>query len=413
MAATGQPGEKKVILITGATGHVGRNLVSKILKSDDSSMLILLIRGDSNVNVKERLKKLLDSLPLAPDAQKARQRVSAVRGDITLPRLGISEPDFYDLAFRVTHIIHSAASVRFNLPVEEARTINVGGTKNVMDLARQAKAKGRLQRIAYIGTAYVSGNRAGMIKENELGCGQEFSNSYEQTKYEAEQYVRELSDELPVVIFRPSIIVGDSRTGDTSSFNVIYVPLKYISRGLLRFLPGRASTPLDIVPVDFVCAAVFHILFKTEDSVGKTFHLCAGRDKAATAGEFTDLAAEYLNRLHARKHISRVKFIPLRWVRILGLFLSHPVREKLKKLRAYAPYLENEKYFEIDNAKAALEGTGIEPPRFESYFWTLVRYSVQANWGEEVAESSLGKFLPLPNSPPIPLEALASHKYFS
>ncbi|MEW5900183.1 MAG: SDR family oxidoreductase [Acidobacteriota bacterium] len=394
MEAKNQAGERKVIFLTGATGHVGQNLVPKILGSDDASSLILLIRGDSDVEVEERLEKLLGSLPPVLDAQKTRERVSAVRGDITLPRLGISESGFHELASTVTYIIHSAASVMFRLPLEEARKINVEGTKNVMGLARQAKSKGRLQRVAYIGTAFVSGNRTGMIKEEELDCGQQFSNSYEQTKFEAEKYVRELCGELPVVIFRPSIIVGDSQTGDTSTFNVIYIPLKYISRGLLKFLPGSPSTSLDIVPVDFVCAAICHILFKANDSVGKTFHLCAGRDKAPTAGEVTDLAVKYFNRFQAQKHISRIKFIPVRWVRILEFFLRPPVREKLEKLKACAPYLENGKHFETANARAALDGTGIEPPPFRLYFWSLLRYSVLANWGEEAAESSLGKFLP-------------------
>ncbi len=395
MEARSQARERTVVFLTGASGHVGKNLVPKLLESDDRSLLILLIRGASDAEVAERLDKVLDSLPSALDTQKTRQRIRAVRGDITLPRLGLSESCFVELASTVTHVIHSAASVMFRLSLEEARKTNVEGTKNVMALAREAKSNGRLQRVAYIGTAYVSGDRRGMIKEEELDCGQRFCSSYEQTKFEAEKYVRGLSGRLPMMIFRPSIIAGDSRTGRTSAFNAIYIPLKYISRGLVKFLPGSRSTPLDIVPSDYVCAAICHILFKTTDGMGKTFHLCAGRDRASTAGEVTDLAVEYLNQFQSPMRISRVRFIPQRVVRILELFLSRQVREKLKKLKAYAPYLVNEKYFETDNTRAALRGTGIEPPNFKRYFRSILRYSVLANWGEKPEQPPLSRFPPL------------------
>lgn len=398
MGAKHKTGKEKVIFLTGATGQVGQNLIPEILRSDEDSLLILLIRGTSNVEVEERLKKLLSSLSPACYAQRAGERVRAVRGDITLPCLGLSESCFSGLASRITHIIHSAASVRFQLPLEEARKINVEGTKNVMDLARQAKLKGRLQRVAYIGTAFVSGNRSGLIKETELDCGQQFTNSYEQTKFEAEQYVRQLSGELPLTIFRPSIIVGDSRTGSTSAFNVIYGPLKYISRGLVKFLPGSPGAPLDVVPVDFVCQAICHILFKVKDGVGRTFHLCAGREKATTAGEIVDLAVEYFNQFQPQKHIPQIRFIPARCLRILELFLSRPVKEKLKKLKVFVPYLNTTRCFDTANTRAALKNTGIEPPLFRRYFRPLLRYSLLVNWGEQAASTSAGQFFTQPQA---------------
>ena len=105
-----------------------------------------------------------------------------------------------------------------------------------------------------MGTAYVAGERTGLVREDELAVGQSYRNTYEQTKAEAEALVRSRLGSLPGVILRPSIIVGDSRTGVTSSFKMMYWPLKIYARGLWRTVPGYPDAVLDIVPVDFVAS---------------------------------------------------------------------------------------------------------------------------------------------------------------
>ena len=126
-------------------------------------------------------------------------------------------------------MIHCAATVRFDHSLDEARRINVEGTRRVLDFAAAAP---RLRSLAYVGTAYVAGDRTGLVRENELDAGQSFRNTYEQTKAEAEALVRSRLGSLPGVILRPSIIVGDSRTGVTSSFKMLYWPLKIYARRL-------------------------------------------------------------------------------------------------------------------------------------------------------------------------------------
>ncbi len=220
----------------------------------------------------------------------------AVRGDITQERLGLSDNEYETLAGSVTHIVHSAATVKFRTPLPEARSINVEGTRRVMDFARLAVRRGRLERVAHISTAFVSGDRPGLIREDELNSRQKFTNSYEKTKFEAECLVREAYADLPWVILRPSIIVGNSRTGATTAFNVLYIPLKYMARGLVRFLPGSPDTPIDIVPVDFVCRAIDRLLFSGRDHRGRTFHLCAGPQAATTVGHVLELAQDFLKK---------------------------------------------------------------------------------------------------------------------
>ena len=122
-------------------------------------------------------------------------------------------------------------------------------------------ARAQLRSLAYVGTAYVAGERTDLVRESELAVGQSYRNTYEQTKAEAEALVRSRLGSLPGVILRPSIIVGDSRTGVTSSFKMMYWPLKIYARRLWRTVPGYPDAVLDIVPVDFVAAAVARLAF--------------------------------------------------------------------------------------------------------------------------------------------------------
>jgi thioester reductase-like protein len=390
--------ERKVVFLTGATGHVGRNLIPMLLASEDTS-LILLIRGNSDAEVEDRLNELLLSLAGTLDLSQVCNRVRAVRGDITRDRLGLSESRYMALARSVTHIIHSAATVRFRNPLAEARDINVEGTKKVFTLARLAWECGRLKRVAHISTAYVSGNRKGLIREDDLDCGQGFSNSYEKTKFEAEAFIRKSCSELPWVIFRPSIIVGDSRTGVTTAFNVLYIPLKYLARGIARFLPGSPDTPLDIVPVDFVCRAISQILFGAADCRRRTFHLCAGPEMATTVGKVLELAIDFFQHRRPQVRLPHLRFVSRKWLKLIGFlapFLGDSEKRALRKLKWFAPHLALVRFFDISQTQNMMgEAAGGTPP-FEAYYRPLLEYCLRTNWGEEMRESVRGQKLARP-----------------
>jgi thioester reductase-like protein len=347
---------KKVVFITGATGLIGSHLVARILKDDPTTQLALLVRGDSDEDAKKRLEGTLGMWLSEADLQPMKKRIRVIKGDITLSRLGLSGTLYDQVAGQITHIIHSAATVQFQLPLECARLVNLGGTKNVMALARSAKRAGRLQHVAYVSTAYVCGDREGTISEEELECRQQFVNTYEQTKLESERFIRELMGELPLVVFRPSIVVGDSVTGRTTAFNVLYAPLKLIYRRIVDTLPGNPRIPLDVVPVDFVTAAINHICLKSTDGIGKTYHLTAGEDKTTTTGQIVELAVSYFNRMDTKQHIQPTKFLPLKTFRAIG------GKRLVQALEAYQPYLCTHKIFNNANTLSALRGTNIAPP---------------------------------------------------
>ena len=194
------------------------------------------------------------------------------------PNCGLDAAAYQRLSAETTRVIHSAATVRFDHSLDEARRINVEGTRRVLDFAAGVR---QLRSLAYVGTAYVAGERSDLVRESELAVGQSYRNTYEQTKAEAEALVRSRLGSLPGVILRPSIIVGDSRTGVTSSFKMMYWPLKIYARRLWRTVPGFPDAVLDIVPVDFVAASVARLVFD-EAALGSTVHLCAGPRGSAT-----------------------------------------------------------------------------------------------------------------------------------
>lgn len=372
----------KIVFLTGATGLVGGNLIPRILKDPNAIRLILLVRGSSDREAEQRVNEMLGTLSPEIENDQAKRRIQVVCGDITLDKLGLAENLYNRLAEEVTHVIHSAATVQFQLPLECARLVNCTGTENVMTLAHCAQKTGHLKQVAYVSTAYVAGDREGLILETELDYGQQFSNTYERTKLEAEKIVHRWMSELPITIFRPSIIVGNSQTGRTTAFNVLYPPLKLIQRDLIRVLPGSENTPLDVVPVDFVADTIDHIFLKTEQGIGKTYHLTAGEENSTTAGEVVDSAVDYFNKAGGNLH--RVQFMPVeRYHKAERSLLGHE-RRIWQAMERYESYISVNRMFDNGNACSALRGSEITAPDFGTYFHAILGYCLQTDWGKRL-----------------------------
>ena len=370
-----------VIFLTGATGLVGSNLIPRVLRNDNTSQLVLLVRGRGERDARRRLTDLLAHVSPELVSDDVKRRITVLEGDITAERLGLPDSLYTDLSSSVTHIIHSAASVQFQLPLEEARRINVSGTSKVMQLAQHAMSAGKLQRVAYVSTAYVSGKRSGDVFEDELDCGQDFANTYERSKFESERHVRSLMKELPITVFRPSIIVGDSLSGRTLTFNVLYFPLKLIHRGLLRILPGSHHTPTDVVPVDYVCDALCHIFLNTNKGIGKTYHLTAGSSRATTAGEVVDLAVEFFNETSATRRLREVRFVPRHLYRAVARLMNGWAKKALELMSIYESYLCVQRIYSDLNTRDALRDSHIAPPLFKTYYHSILQYCVDSDWG--------------------------------
>lgn len=372
---------RSCVVLTGATGFLGRELLWKLMgELPPEQDIVCLIRGDSDAVAEQRLHALLTEASPLPVGAPGRARVHAIAGDISQPRLGLSEAAFAALAVRTTDIYHGAATVRFDLPLAEARRTNVEGTRAMLELAEKARQAGCLRRFHYIGTAYVAGGRKGLVLESDHGGVPSFNNTYEETKCEAEGVVREhLGAGLPVTIYRPSIVVGDSKSGYTSSFKVMYWPLKVFARGLIPIVPASRASIVDLVPVDFVVNAIW-ALGQREDSVGRCYHLAAGPEHATSIGEAIDLAAEFF-------HVYKPLFVPIatfeKYVRpVLNFVMRGKRRQALETGRVYVPYLNYGASFDTRNARQDLRESGLAVPDVRDYFETLMRYCVESDWGK-------------------------------
>ncbi|WCB96303.1 nucleotide-sugar epimerase [Baekduia alba] len=338
------------LLLTGATGFLGGELLVRLIERTDRD-IVALIRADDADAAQARLDATLATL-LPPEAIVP-GRVRAVAAHLDQPGLGLDEPALDALAAEIDTVVHCAASVQFTLPYDEAYAINVGGTRAMLDLA--ARAPG-LERFVHVSTAYVAGDRPGPYCESEGDVGQRPRNTYEQTKLIAERHV--LDAGLPCTsILRPSIVVGDSRTGWTPAFNVIYWPLRAFARGLFPVVPADADARVDIVPVDTVADALLTLADGPERS--GTFHVVAG-DDAPTARRLTELAA-----------------------RAFGAALPDFVApgtapEVEQRAGAFLPYFRVPGVFRTDAASRM----GFVAPPLESYFANLLRYADEARWGK-------------------------------
>jgi thioester reductase-like protein len=300
-------------------------------------------------------------------------RVEAVPADLTAPGLGIAQDRADELARSVTDVIHAAASVSFDLPLDEARAINVRGTERVLELAGRAPA---LRRFAYVSTAYVAGTHEGTFTEADLDVGQSFRNSYERSKHEAESIVREHGERLPVTILRPSIVVGDRRSGWTASFNVLYAPLRAFSRGLYPAVPAVRSAPVDVVSVDYVADAIVSVC-ESDGGIGETYHLTASAD-AATVGDLVDLATSYFERPLRVLDPDEFERDMEPELRRSG---SSAQRAVLERSRIYFPYFRLGVRFDDRRARSRLEPAGIRVAPLRDYFRALADHAVAARWG--------------------------------
>lgn len=374
------------VLLTGATGFLGRQLLALfITKLPPDTPIFCLIRGSKNdpdgpQTAQGRLGALLGQMGFGRLDSPEVARVQAVDGDLCEEELGLSTTDHATLVSQVGYIFHGAASVRFDLPLATARQINVEGTRRVLELAQQMVGPTKRPRFAYIGTAFVAGTQAGLVLEDDLRPDLPFHNTYEQTKAEAEQLVRQAFSNpgLAVTLFRPSIIVGDSRTGATSSFKVMYWPLKVFSRGLFPIVPASRDGIVDLVPVDFVAAAIF-VLALRDDTDRKCFHLAAGPQGNMTIGEALQLAAAFFR---VRKPWFVKTEIFEQCIRpVFRLLFFGKRRKALDAGRVYVPYLNYRAVFDTTNLQAALAETGLVAPDVRTYFHRLLRYCVDSDWG--------------------------------
>jgi long-chain acyl-CoA synthetase len=343
------------LLLTGATGFVGMEVLARVLERTDRDV-IALVRAADDGAAQARVDELLTTL-VAPRLRPRSGRVRALAADLEAPGLGLSPVAREWIAGSISAVVHCAASISFTLPIDEARRINVDGTREVVGLALDAQERGALERFVHVSTAYVAGDRNGLVNEHDGDVGQGFRNTYERTKLEAEEVVRDSG--LPAAIVRPSIIVGDSVTGWTQAFNVVYWPLQAFARGLFPTVPADPGARVDIVPVDIVADALLELL--SGPVRGGAFHVVSG-DRAPTNKRMATMAAAAFD------------VVPPRFVR------SGEDTRAEQRAGALLPYFHVRCTFDARRARQQLGATA---PPIEDYFPALMRYARESRWGKQ------------------------------
>lgn len=368
------------VFITGVTGFVGRYMVDRIVRRADVDGVDVLVRARDEEHARQRLLK---SMRYAVSGERAEEVVSLmtpVIGDLKSERFGLDEATWQALAERTDSILHAAANVRFDQRIEDARAENVFGTQQAAALGLEAQQRGGLRRFDWVGTAFVAGLRRDVVGEGDLRHDAGWKNPYEQSKYEAELWLREEASSLPLTVFRPSIVVGESATGATTNFGMMYWPIRLYSKGWWRTVVGSAKTPVDIVPVDFVAGAI-ECLSRSGQPVGATYHLTAGTDGAVTIERLAELVQEFFGGRGPR--FMDPDFF-MKWVRpVVDLFLWGPRRRVLQEGgRFFIPYFSGNPLFDNTDAAAALAAHGIDVPRVDDYFTNLLTFCRDTDFGK-------------------------------
>lgn len=348
------PAPKRHVLFTGFPGFIGRYLLKHLLIQEPQTRVVALVEERALMQARRQLETLEPS---------QRARVQLITGDVVSMDLGLSGEEFEDLTGRITQIFHMAANHSLKLELAQAEAVNVGGTRSVIEFARECR---RLERLVHFSSCYVSGDRIGVITEEELSMGQRFRNPYEATKYRAEVLVRAAMSEVPITVLRPSIVVGDSRTGEMDRMDGLYQVgvMVAMSPAVVPLpLPGDGVAPLNMVPVDFVADAALAIS-RDPRAQGRTFHVV----------DPNPLASRTVYEMMAHKAGRRVP--PLRISTGLTRMLI-----KLPGLDYLAPqgmqtlqYLNHLAIYNSPNTLEILHGTGVMCPRFEAYADRLMEY---------------------------------------
>ena len=259
--------EKRTIFLTGATGLVGSYLLKIVL--ENGHKVYALARSNGEKSARDRVIEKLKFW----DEEVSVDKLKVVEGDITETDLGINSQIKNKLEKEVEEIFHCAAETGFNFPLRYVRTVNVNGTKNILKLALQLHKNGNLKKVNYVSTAYVCGAYKGKFSESDFNLRQRFNTSYEKSKFEAEILVRNTRKKgIWIDIFRPSIVIGESKTGKIITFSQgLYQLFHILKQNIFDFFPSK-NYSVNLVPVDELCKSMLLIAHKTKMH-NKTYHV--------------------------------------------------------------------------------------------------------------------------------------------
>lgn len=355
------------IFLTGSTGYLGSYLAAGLFIGHRDS-LNLLVRAKSEQEARERLWHSLQlhfEFPEFRDYLATRVRI--FRGDLTSERFGLSDDEYQKLVDTTDSLIHCAASLN-RKSEKQCLNVNLRGSLEVIQLARRIQNRNGLRRYSHVSTVAVAGTRQDeVVREDEsIDWARSDYDPYARTKKFCEHMVHQLLPDVPRTIFRPAIVLGDSRRPETTQFDMVQA---FSLLASLPVLPLRADDRVDIVPADYVSKAITTIHQKAS-AAHSTYHLSSGTD-SQTYREITDALAKE-GGWHKPAYVSSLGSPfsgTVNW-------LSHrknAVGRGASLLKVFWPYLVWNTVF--DNSRVVAELGGEVPAKFSTYAYPLLRFS--------------------------------------
>ncbi|WP_224392378.1 SDR family oxidoreductase [Pseudonocardia sp. ICBG1293] len=348
------------VLFTGFPGFLGSALLPRTLRRAPEARAVAVVQDKFLDQARSTLARLERESPGIAG------RTDLVSGDITVDGLGLDPAVRERLFAGPLEIFHLAAVYDLSVPADVAWRVNVDGTRHVVRLAEAAP---ELVRLQYVSTCYVSGRYDGIFSETDLELGQPFANHYDHTKHEAERVVAKARDAgLPVSVYRPSVVVGDSVTGATQKYDGPYYVLQLLARQGRRAvmpLPGAAGrTRFNLVPSDYVVDGI-DALAGHPPAVNRTFALA--QPAPPTVPEMCEVFADRLG--------TRLRTVPMP-VGLAAFSIDHVpgVGRLFRTPSSTLEYLTHPTHYDTAATTATLAELGVSCPPFDEHVDAMVRF---------------------------------------
>jgi thioester reductase-like protein len=359
------------IFLTGSTGYIGAHVAANLLEQHGTS-LNLLVRAS---NPQEGELRLWHALQLHLDFSRfyeyLQTRIRIFRGDLTAAQFGLARDDYDRLVHTTDSVVHCAASLN-RKSEKSCLNVNLRGTLEVLLLAQRSNYYHGLRRFSHVSTVAVAGKRQDEIvtEENAIDWQRSDYDPYARTKKFCEHMIRQLLPEVPKTIFRPSIVLGDSRYPQTTQFDMVRA---FVFLAGLPVLPFRSKDRVDIVNVDFVADAIA-TLHQKESPTYDTYHLSSGTDSQT----FRQITASLAVAQNKRGSLF-MPFLEPPFTTMVGLLSRREtsVGYGASLLKVFMPYLLWNTLF--DNTRVTAE-LGRKPVSFSQYSFPLLKFSQEAGF---------------------------------
>jgi nucleoside-diphosphate-sugar epimerase len=333
--------EQPHLLVTGFPGFFAGKVWPRLLKLHRTARASLVVPPHLLAQAKR----------IFATSRGLKERVEIYSGDVGDMHFGLTGREYRSLIEGVTEIFHLASASLPTATEKHAERVNVDGTRNLLDVARDAP---NLRRLHYLSSAFVCGDRQGVIDEDELDLGQRFRSAFEETKFRGEGLVRQARKDLPITCYRPALLIGDSQKGEIDRPDgpcYFAIKLALAQPALPLPLPQDADAPLNVVPWDYVVEAML-ALSQDERAIGQTFHLVDPNPLGTR--RFYELLAERTGR--------RVQRLPFSRGTAEAVMRAPFVERWLRPQRASLQYAYHMAFFRAARAERLLAGKVRCPP---------------------------------------------------